>query len=219
MRLDRGELRPLLSRVQLRKDIPLAHRPPGLERHTRDGARQIGAHGHPLHRRNRPDCAQRRRPVFGLGDDGGDRLRGRLKGGALRHRGLNLPELHEPEQRDDSERHREHHNHSLRHELPLTPCATGPSITCQVAAGSEPAPVLLVCRSIASGIDKTMDVRAPRMGPGWPHQHGMNWLASPGMKRNFTAFTNASATGSTGSTCRATGVADQEVRRRSPHGC
>jgi hypothetical protein len=58
------------------------------------------------------------------------------------------------------------------------------------------------------------------MGPGWPDQPCMNWQASPGMKRNSTAFTpRASATGSTGSTRRATGVADQEVRRRSPHSC
>ena len=125
LRLDCGQLRPLLARVQLREDVSLAHGPARLERHAGDGARQIGADRHALDRGNGSDRAQRRRPFFLLRDEGGHSLRRWLKGGALRDGCLNLPEFHEAEQSDHEERHPEHHNHPFRHELLLRRARTG----------------------------------------------------------------------------------------------
>ena len=73
----------------------------GFERDSIDGAGQVRAHRHALHRGHRPDRAQRRRPLLLLRDDRRHRLRRRLKSGALGDGRLNLPELHEAEARED----------------------------------------------------------------------------------------------------------------------
>ena len=132
LRLDGGQLRLLLPRVELGQHLPLANRSAGLERDAIDDARQVGAHGHALNGGHRADGAQRRRPLLLLRDDGRDGFRRRLEGGALRDGRLNLPELHEAEGRDDDQHHREHQNHSFRHDFLFTLPTTRPAITSDV---------------------------------------------------------------------------------------
>ena len=68
-----------------------------IERDALDDARQIGADRDALHRGHRADGAQRRRPLLLLRDDRRHRFGRRLERRALRHRGLDLLELHEAE--------------------------------------------------------------------------------------------------------------------------
>ena len=132
LRFDRGQLRALLPGVELRQDVTLPDRPTGFERDAMDGARQVRTHRHSLHRRHRPDSAQRRRPLLLLRHDRRHGLRGRLKCGALGHRRLYLAELHEAEAREDCEDHREHENHPFQHDNPFTPSTTRFAITSDV---------------------------------------------------------------------------------------
>ncbi len=118
--LDGGQLRLLLPRVELHEHVPLANRPAGLERDAIDDARQIGADGDALNGGHRADGAQRGRPVLLLRDDRRDGLGRRLEGGALGDGGLNLPELHETEGRDERDRHGQHQDHPFCHELLFT---------------------------------------------------------------------------------------------------
>jgi hypothetical protein len=101
LRFDRCQLRPLLPGVELHEHLASAHRPPGFEADSIDDAGQVGAHRDALNRCHGADDAQRRRPLFFLRDHGRDGFRGRLEGCTLRHRDLNLLELHESERGDD----------------------------------------------------------------------------------------------------------------------
>ena len=97
-----------------------------LERNAIDGAREIGADGHALDRGDRPDRAERLRPLFLHRRDRRHRLGRRRERRRLSDRRLNLLELHEPERADDQRGHEQHHEHSFQHVF-LVPASRRPA--------------------------------------------------------------------------------------------
>jgi hypothetical protein len=117
LRLDGGQLGPLLPRVELRQYLPCTNRPAGIERDAIDRAGKVRAHGDTLHGGHRPDRAQRGWPRLLLRHDCRDRFRRWLKRCPLRDRCLDLLEFHEAQTGDEQHRHGQHHDHPFRHNL------------------------------------------------------------------------------------------------------
>src|SRR5207244_1792364 len=95
------QLSPLLPGVKLDKYVSGVNRLAGLKGDPDHGAREVRAHGHALYGRRRADYVQGRRPRFTLGDSRRDSFRRRLEIRVLCARGLNLPELHKSEARQE----------------------------------------------------------------------------------------------------------------------
>ena len=74
LRFGRGELRPLLLRVQADEHVALIHRLAGSEADLLDQARHIGGDSDTLHRGHTADGVQVRVPLVRFGDDRGHRL-------------------------------------------------------------------------------------------------------------------------------------------------
>ncbi len=113
--LDRRQLRPLLTGVELDEHFTGAHVASGVEIDSLDHARQIGADRDALHRGDSADRAERGRPRVRLRDNRRHCFGWRLKGRAFGHRRLNLFELHEAERGHEYARQRQHQDHPFRH--------------------------------------------------------------------------------------------------------
>jgi len=97
--LGRRQLRRFLAGVELHQRIAGPDHPAGIEADLPDNAGQVGAHRDAVDRRHRADAVEGPLPRFLPGHDGGDGLGGRLEGGRLGSRRLNLPVFHEADDR------------------------------------------------------------------------------------------------------------------------
>ena len=115
LRFGRGQLRPLLPRVEPTSTSPSRTAWPESNAMRSTVPGQVGAHRDALHGGDRADRAQRRRPLVLLRHDRRHRFGRRLERRPLRDRRLNLLELHEPEAGDDHGHHDQHENHAFHH--------------------------------------------------------------------------------------------------------
>ena len=79
LRLEGGQLRPLLPRIELDQDVSLLHGLAGIEVDLRHCTRQIGADHHAVNRFHRADHAHGRGPLLLLRHHTGHRFRRGLK--------------------------------------------------------------------------------------------------------------------------------------------
>ena len=103
---NRGQLRLLLTGVELYQYVSLTNRLARIERDATDDAWEVRAHGDALDRSHCADGAQRCRPFLLPREDGRDGFRRWLESGGLLSGLLKLPELHE------AEHYKDHHGHS-----------------------------------------------------------------------------------------------------------
>ena len=114
--LGRGELRPLLPRVEAHQHLALSDRLAGLEEDRLDDAGQVRAHGDAANGFDGADGLERSRPRLQPRLDGGHRLGRHLERGGLGDRGPDLQRLDDAEGQGHSERPHQDEPHPPRHE-------------------------------------------------------------------------------------------------------
>ncbi len=115
--LESSKLRPLFASVEFDENVAFPYCLAGIKVNLRYRTWKVGADHHAVNRFHGADYACSRGPLLRFHHYARDRLRRRRIGSGL-HRRLYLLKLKEAEGREQSRRHDQHQEHSLRHNSP-----------------------------------------------------------------------------------------------------